>query len=639
VTRQWLVPLLLGVLIPPTRAATFIVDSTADAVDAVPGDGVCATAGGACTLRAAIQEANALAGRDVVMLSDLAYTLTIAPAVPLDETTGDLDIRDDLDLIGGPAGGTIVDANRLDRVFLVDVGRVVTIRGVTIQNGLVPPIGEGGGALLNLGNLTLTDCAVLQSVTDLGGGIFNAAGATLTLDGTSVRGNRADDAGGGVRNEGTLRLDASEVIDNVAGRDGGGIANAAELTVSGCTIQGNRAVGRGALPGDGGGLANEAGGIATITQTFVKLNAAGGQAAGILNAGDLNVSASAIKVNAAIAPGGGIATSGTLACVNTSISTNSSATAGGGIATSGTTTLNNVTLVFNTSAGQAGGIAESGGTTKLGNTILAANTAPSGAECTGALVSAGYNLLGDLAGCTLAGDATGNVVGQDPRLAPPAANGGPTPNHALLAGSPAINAGNPAPPGSADDACATTDQRGVARPQGGRCDIGAYESLCGDGMIEPAPDATAEECDGGDCCTPACVVIVEGEVCADDGNACTEDRCDATRTCQHLVESFAGVDCELAKLTEPGLCAGVSLGANLERTIVREVKRARALVKTAESAASEKANRRLGKATVHLDALRRRVRKAKTIPPGCRATLDALVEERRALIAGLRPGP
>ena len=90
------------------------------------------------------------------MLADLTYTLAIAPAAPLDETTGDLDIRDGLDLVGGPAGGTIVDGNRLDRIFLVGAGVAVTITGVTIENGFVPPIGEGGGAILNLGDLTLT---------------------------------------------------------------------------------------------------------------------------------------------------------------------------------------------------------------------------------------------------------------------------------------------------------------------------------------------------------------------------------------------------------------------------------------------------------------------------------------------------
>src|SRR5215470_7815584 len=323
----------------PARATTFIVDSTADAVDATPGDGICASGAGMCTLRAAIQEANAHPGPDTVQLGDLHYTLAIAPADPLDETTGDLDIREDLDLVGGPAHATIVDGAELDRVFLVGAGITVTMTGITIENGFVPPLGEGGGGVLNLGHLTLTDSAVLSSATDLGGGIFNAAGSSLTLEGCSIRDNRADDAGGGIRNEGTLQVGGSEVFNNVGGRDGGGIANAGSLAVSGSTILGNRAVGRGTLPGDGGGLANEADGVATLTDCFIKLNAAGGRGGGILNDGSLSISTSAIKVNGAVAPGGGIANTGTLGLVNTSVSTNSSAAAGGGLATSGSVSL------------------------------------------------------------------------------------------------------------------------------------------------------------------------------------------------------------------------------------------------------------------------------------------------------------
>ena len=623
---------LVGV---PARAAIFVVDSTADAVDAVPGDGACATSGGACTLRAAIQEADALAGRDTVMLADVTYTLTIAPSPPLDETTGDLDISDDLDVVGGPEGHTIVDANHLDRIFLVAAGVRATITGVTIENGFVPSIGEGGGAILNLGELTLTDSAVLESATDLGGGIFNAAGATLTLNATSVRSNRADDAGGGIRNEGTLHIGASEIVDNVAARDGGGIANAGQLTVTGSTVIDNRAAGNGSFPGDGGGLANETAGTAMITETFIKLNAAGGQGGGILNAGTLTVSGTAIKVNAAVAPGGALANSGTAGIVNTSVSTNSTAEAGGGIASSGTVTLNNVSLVFNTSAGQAGGIAQQSGTVTLGNTIVAANTASAGAECTGALVSAGYNLLGDLAGCTLAGNTTGNLVGKDPRLGQPAANGGPTPNHAPLAGSPAINAGSPATPGSGGGACEATDQRGVPRPQGGRCDIGAYETLCGDGAVEPAPDATAEQCDGGSCCTVACAAVPAGGSCADDGDLCSADQCDEAGSCEHVVAGYTGAECEVGRLVAPGVCGDVDLGAKLRKTVARGVARVRSLVQKADGAPRSKGDRRLAKAMARLDSLRRAIDKSTTTPLTCRTALTQLVDQAGQLIAAL----
>src|SRR4029077_10669211 len=87
------------------------------------------------------------------------------------------------------------------------------------------------------------------------------------------------------------------------------------------------------------------------------------------------------------------------------------------------------------------------------------------------------NLLGTTTGGTVT-LATGDITNPTPDLGPLASNGGPTKTQALLPGSPAIDAGNPVPPGSAGDACAATDQRGIVRPQppGGRCDIGAFET-------------------------------------------------------------------------------------------------------------------------------------------------------------------
>ena len=71
--------------------------------------------------------------------------------------------------------------------------------------------------------------------------------------------------------------------------------------------------------------------------------------------------------------------------------------------------------------------------------------------------------------------AAGDLVGASPNLAPLANNGGPTQTHALNAGSVAVDAGDPGVPGSGGIACEATDQRGTTRPQGIRCDIGAFE--------------------------------------------------------------------------------------------------------------------------------------------------------------------
>ena len=127
---------LLGALAQPSGAATFTVNSTADFVDANPGNGVCETApgNGVCTLRAAIQEANALAGADTIILPAGTYTLGIPGPDEDAAATGDLDITGDLAITGAGAATTIVDGGGLDRVFEIH-GATVQISGVTIRNG------------------------------------------------------------------------------------------------------------------------------------------------------------------------------------------------------------------------------------------------------------------------------------------------------------------------------------------------------------------------------------------------------------------------------------------------------------------------------------------------------------------------
>src|SRR3989442_3563837 len=103
--------------VEPLAAATFTVNDTADAVDAAPGNGSCATAGGTCTLRAAIQEANAHTGADTIMVPAGTYLLTIPGRGEDAAVTGDLDITDDVTITGAGADSTIVDGNRIDRLF------------------------------------------------------------------------------------------------------------------------------------------------------------------------------------------------------------------------------------------------------------------------------------------------------------------------------------------------------------------------------------------------------------------------------------------------------------------------------------------------------------------------------------------
>jgi len=378
------------------HAATITVNSTADAVDAAPGDGVCATAAKVCTLRAAVQEANALAGDDTISLPAGTYTLTIAGA-ETNAASGDLDVKGNLTITGAGAATTIIDGNggvTGDRVFYVLPGNVVTITGATIQNGN-PGSGFIGGGIYNAGTLTVVNSAIAGNSAGNGGAIYNDNLGTLTLINSTVMGNTATFGYGAIDNAGTLILTNS-------------------------TVSGNNTI------GDGGGVHNDVSGTLTLENSTVSGNNATGVGGGILNYG-------------------------------------------------GVVNLNNVTITNNTANG-SGGIHNAGGTVNFKNTLIAGNTS-SGAspDCGGTLTSQGYNLIQNTAGCTIVGDATGNVTGQDPLLTPLSNNGGATQTHGLLSGSPAIDAGNPTAPGSGGNACEASDQRGIARPQGTQCDIGAVE--------------------------------------------------------------------------------------------------------------------------------------------------------------------
>ena len=151
---------------------SFVVDSTVDAVDANVGDGACATATGMCTLRAAIQETNALPGADTVIVPAGTYALAIPPLNQNLADTGDLDITDSLTIAGAGAASTTVDGGipiagaplrvlGLDRLFevLAD-GGAVAFSGLGFTDGYAA---EYGGAIMNNSTATVT---VRDSVLD-----------------------------------------------------------------------------------------------------------------------------------------------------------------------------------------------------------------------------------------------------------------------------------------------------------------------------------------------------------------------------------------------------------------------------------------------------------------------------------------
>lgn len=248
----------------------------------------------------------------------------------------------------------------------------------------------------------------------------------------------------------------------------------------------------------GGGLKVEAGAAVTLTHS-VLLNNRAYYGGGIFSSGALRILHSTIANNVAQSWDGGIYSSGSLTIENSTISGNT-ATSGnvGGLASVGSLTMTNSTIFGNTAAGDTGGLRQQGGTASLYNTIIAYN---SGLDCSltdgGALLANVHNLVED-------GTCSPYLSG-DPRLGPLADNGGGTLTHALLPNSPAIDAGDAA-------ACATTDQRDLARDDLG-CDLGAYEVRYADSDTVARPVAATTLTTFG----PAMVGLQRDEAFADPG--------------------------------------------------------------------------------------------------------------------------
>ena len=250
-----------GIISPPAEAATFTVNATADAVDAIPGDGLCQTATpGQCTLRAAIMETNALPGAHTVYLPTGNYVLNLTGSNEDNAASGDLDIKSNLTIRGLGASATIIDGNantRSDRVFQIIGPVTVELVEVTVTNGYVGS-GPGGGIYNNGGELHLTNCAVTFNTAfeGDGAGIYNDVDGALIAVGTTFLANAAGGNGGAVYNAGFFQSEAN-TYDTNSGLNGGGIYSVVTgLLISYLTINQDTFVGNSTYGTGGGGLFN-----------------------------------------------------------------------------------------------------------------------------------------------------------------------------------------------------------------------------------------------------------------------------------------------------------------------------------------------------------------------------------------------
>lgn len=446
---------------------------------------------GAGSLRAAISAANTVPGTTILFQSGLSGTITLASGLP--------PILTDMTIDGPGSANLAVDGAGLYRIFQcgdgyaagqyptgTTDGGTVTVSGLTVQNGSDQGDNRGGAGILvtSSANLLLSNCAVVNSTSPkfVGGGLSNAG--VMAITGCTVSNNSSTtQAGGGIANEGAVSLFNTTLSENSSpGGPAGGIwsdstniggYHAPILTLTDCVLSGNTAS---LSVGDGGAI--EDFGFTTLTGCTLSGNSAafGG---GMIEWNTAQVGSSAFLGNSAAQSGGGFQSGGVGTVSDCTFSGNSSidGSAIDGYQYGPSLTVQQSTISGNTTTNSV---------VSSGAVFLEAFYGQSTADFVGDII---YGNIAQNSGATVEDDlswqgsfpiitqtysdiyagfvGTGNFSAL-PFLAPLGNYGGPTVTFPLLPGSPCLGAGT--------GGGASTDQRGVARPQGGRYDMGAFES-------------------------------------------------------------------------------------------------------------------------------------------------------------------
>lgn len=360
-------------------------------------------------------------------------------------------------------GGVTIDKSHIyNNVGFGVIGVEVSITDSVIENNYT-----GGISAYFDGTIGVYKSRISEN----GCGICSDYSSDMIVTDNLINGNERE----GIRASGTVTIANSTIINN--GSDGIWVERAS-INLQNSTINHN----------GGSGIVSGENIIATLENITITGNSDSGIY--LTNSAMLTVTNSTLNNNFSNACGGGIYSyNSNLELYNVTLSGNKANTHGGGICyipylNEHIATLNNVTITLNVSDYNRDGYGDGGGiytvsdvaSIRLQNSILANNrdgSVPQHFDCAGLVYSNDYNLIQNVTGCTIIGETVHNLLGISPLLRRLADNGGPTQTHALSLNSPAINAGNPAMPGSGGFACELADQRGELR--GSSCDIGAYE--------------------------------------------------------------------------------------------------------------------------------------------------------------------
>ncbi len=457
------------------RAFVYTVNTTTDSGDINTADGLCLDAANLCSLRAAIQQANAWPGSDTIVLDGSSYPLTIAGANEEATLSGDLDITDDTVIEGN---GSTIDASGLgDRIFDIRAGNTVAISYLTLRGGNA----TNGGGIQNAGQLTLDDVTIDNNHASLnGGGLYQTdLNASLEMTRASVINNSTDGSGGGLSlQQGAVKLYFCRINSNLALQNGGGLSinGGVVATIEDCLVDGNTA--DSTAFGQGGGISNF--GALTVRRSTISNNITRFRGAGIYVDGPAtapSASAAALTlINSTLQGNQVLASTGTGGGLYVSLARRTDG--------SDAVVLQHSTITANTAISNQGvniavdpeTIGPNQGFATLEDSIVV-SPAIGTSSCQDAaahLTSGNYNIDNDNSCNLIAANDQAGITSSVLSGTTTTANGGPTPSI-----SPAGVALLPVNTGR----CPATDQRGFPRltAAGGSCAIGAVEPLAAGG--------------------------------------------------------------------------------------------------------------------------------------------------------------
>lgn len=392
--------------------------------------------------------------------------------------------------LDGSGQSVTLDGGSSTQVLSVQSGITFTLNALTIAHG----VSSFGGGLSNSGTMTISNSTFSGNTsTNEGGGVGNYG--TMTINNSTFSGNSVTYDGGGLANTGTMTVNGSTFTSNTSGFYAGALYSNNTITITNSTFTSNSSEYAGGLFNDGNSTTSTmtiSGSTFTNNSNYNGSRDGGLGGAILTESADFTISAiltvsdSTFTGNSSVLFGGGIDSFGGTETISNSTFTNNSASYSGGAITAedaSNMSINNSTIAYNKADTDyyyyGGGISDLMSTVSVEGSIVAENTAVnSSSNCYnsgGTSIDNGYNLTNDIS-CRFTG--TGSLRNTNPRFDPNGLqnNGGPTQTLALEPDSPAVDY---IPVGSS---CPATDQRGVSRPQGPACDIGAIEMTNADGL-------------------------------------------------------------------------------------------------------------------------------------------------------------